>query len=333
MAADEKYEEYREYNPEAIRAVIQEGGDINALFDYVHLSLAPASYLSISLYNRDLVLADWLMEKGIDRYAGFGATAEASFTDPALIVYLASKGFNFKHRLEDGSTYLHYVAEAGPHLRPWYTPEDHVQAFPRPAYSVAQYEVMLSLAIEAGAEVNARDKLFLYPIDYMDDENRNGGLLEAFLRKGTCPDNLLGYMFREHRLDEANLLLDHGADPNASSGADILHWAVENTRTLDFALRLIEAGADVNARNSANMTPLACALMRWDPNDHAGRSVQNAEDRRMELVIKLLEHGADINAKVWFDQLPIIEQVRKMGPEEISDRLRNLLEEHAGRGK
>jgi ankyrin repeat protein len=63
------------------------------------------------------------------------------------------------------------------------------------------------------------------------------------------------------RSEVAKLLLDEGADPNATTafGATALHAAVENEskRTLEI---LMAEGADVNAKDKQDRTPLDVAV-------------------------------------------------------------------------
>jgi len=92
-------------------------------------------------------------------------------------------------------------------------------------------------------------------------------------------DQLLHDAAREGDIDQAQQLLDQGADPNLENelGLAPLHWSALNGRA-DMAEVLIEHGAEINAREhyTGKLTPTAMALlMGYDDlartfSDHGG---------------------------------------------------------------
>lgn len=107
-------------------------------------------------------------------------------------------------------------------------------------------------------------------------------LVNAFAPDGFTPLGLASFF---GHTQVANLLLEHGADPNIHSLNAMrvapLHSAVAG-RHYDIASLLIAHGADVNAIQADGFTPLMGAAQNGD----------------LAMVQLLLDHGADVNARV-----------------------------------
>ncbi len=115
----------------------------------------------------------------------------------------------------------------------------------------------------------------------------DNAMVESLLRQGT-PANLRGengttallLAARYRNTDCVELLIEHGADPNAANddGATPLHWGAGS---MEIVRLLIEKWADPNARSKLGNTPLISAA------GYPGSS---------QVVKLLLERGADVHA-------------------------------------
>ena len=117
---------------------------------------------------------------------------------------------------------------------------------------------------------------------------------EKALLKGTSP-NALGYysmtpLLWTQGFRTAELLLDHGADPNRSNkgGVTPVRLAAQNG---DMALTtlLVEHGAEVNSRDSIGQFPLLWVAFYG----------------YIEIADYLIQHGADVNAHDHHGQTPL----------------------------
>jgi cytohesin len=115
---------------------------------------------------------------------------------------------------------------------------------------------IVSLLLEAGADVNAEDDACMTPLHYA-----------------------MKNMFRK---DMLAALLNAGADINARDkrGSTALHFGT-NCNNEDAMSMLLKAGANVNAKDDDARTPLHCAALKFCSE---------------KIVALLLEAGADINA-------------------------------------
>ena len=153
---------------------------------------------------------------------------------------------------------------------------------------------MARLLIDAGADVNARDKNVITPL-YWACQWQNHDVVKQLIDYGAkvnlIEDGHHGLrnnfypliMAAQKRKPEiVELLLDAGADVNVRDEDDCtpLYIACRNGRP-DIARLLIDAGADVNARGTAGWTPLHWACF----NGHS------------DTVHRLFAHGAEPHVK------------------------------------
>ncbi|MEM7243689.1 MAG: ankyrin repeat domain-containing protein [Acidobacteriota bacterium] len=142
---------------------------------------------------------------------------------------------------------------------------------------------LAEILIEAGCCVDQPGFMGLTPLHQASLEGREG-VVEALLNAGADPNGGRGPSPLSVAATPkiAALLLQHGADPEASSvlGGSPLHQALREGR-LDVVEVLCEHGADLGARNDWSLTPLHQAV----------------EARDLDAVRLLCRHGADIELR------------------------------------
>jgi ankyrin repeat protein len=138
-----------------------------------------------------------------------------------------------------------------------------------------------------GSERSSKDYISIArsaaPLDTVEPEDLQGVLIGSSEAKSA--GTALQIATKAGSLDIIQLLLDHGADINASPAAQegmTALQAASRAGSLDVVRRLLEAGADVNA----------------SPALHSGMTALQAASRAgsLDIVQLLLDHGADINA-------------------------------------
>lgn len=166
-------------------------------------------------------------------------------------------------------------------------------------------EVIASLLIEAGADMNVRS-LF-----YLEDERPLYPIFIAIER---------------NNLPMLNLLLTEGANVNVSDGAYFpmytpLHFAISLNKSLPYIKALVEAGADINAKTENNTTPLLMAELLDEnsikfilasganPNslNYNGTSLLHsaAKRNRVSVCKALIKAGAIIHARTSTGSTPL----------------------------
>lgn len=168
---------------------------------------------------------------------------------------------------------------------------------------------VISILIDAGADVNARDKYgctalheALKKFDHFEIAKlllAAGADVNAQDKEGRTPlielivNDQVWLGFTKHSYEDFfSLLHDAGADISLcdNKGKSPLHFAI-NTEESDMALILLEAGADPNARDCYGTTPIMRAV-EWSPSDEG-----DSLDTICMHIRQLLEYGADISAK------------------------------------
>ena len=147
----------------------------------------------------------------------------------------------------------------------------------------------LTLLLDHGADVNARDDRGRTPLHAAARDNSAPGVLALLLDRGADPNDRdndgrtpLFRATRTGRKEDIGLLLDRGADATATddAGETALHmiWGDD----AEGAALLVSRGVDVNARNDRDETPLH--MMSVCAYSHDG-------------IAFLLREGARINAR------------------------------------
>ena len=121
--------------------------------------------------------------------------------------------------------------------------------------------------------------------------------------RGDKGGNILHYAVMLENLDRVKILVEKGADVNATDnhGQTPLHQAVEGVHysddksgNMEIVKYLVEHGADVNAKSNLEDTVL-----------HRASAWGN-----LELIKYLVEHGADVNEKDWKQETPLYKAVQ-----------------------
>jgi len=148
--------------------------------------------------------------------------------------------------------------------------------------------------IDHGADVNARSTLLKYPEDRFGLE----GVLTILPHGNWTP---LMYAARQGSLDAARVLVEKGADLNATDpdGTTALIVAIINGH-FDTAAMLAEKGADPNLADTAGMAALYAAVDMNTLGEVYGRPARPSTSKvsALDLIKVLLAHGAHPNAQL-----------------------------------
>ena len=163
----------------------------------------------------------------------------------------------------------------------------------------------ISQLLEAGADVNARDREGNTPLS-MSICWRGGAQVTRLLIESGASVNSICYHERPiHWAAEAgdaeivHLLLNAGAKANAidMEGKNALHHAVRATDYRNVMLRLFEASVNVNASDKEGMTPMHELLAYFTPPDADVGTFGKAQ--------LLIDNGANIDALNKCGQTPL----------------------------
>jgi ankyrin repeat protein len=130
---------------------------------------------------------------------------------------------------------------------------------------------VVSLLLEAGADINSRDSFGHTPLTIAARESEGTTILDYLLSKGSqinAVDNngdsaLVWASAREDGLPLVLFLLDHGANVAVTNqkGRTALMTAARRNKNPHIATALVAGGADINAKDSSGMTALIIAYL------------------------------------------------------------------------
>lgn len=150
------------------------------------------------------------------------------------------------------------------------------------------------ILVENGANMNGPHRIagcsMHYPLMCCRNLEVKRYLLEQGANANMVNDDGTGLLFNHHynpTLEEVNLFLEFGADPNMRGRQDVVPIMSHN-QNLDIVRRLVQAGADVNARINTGSTAL---------HMHAVSSIVCNIDANIAYLQCLIELGADVNAR------------------------------------
>lgn len=231
--------------------------------------------LSLAATNADPAMINALLKAGADAKAALpgGQTVlmEAAHTgNPQAVQALLAHGADVNAR---ESTY-------GETALIWAVSENHAAA--------------ARVLIEHGAGVNARSALLKFPEDRFGLEG-----VKTILPRGNWTP--LMYAARQGSLDAARVLVEKGADLNATDpdGTTALVLAIINGH-YDTAAMLAEKGADPNLADTAGMAALYAAVDMNTLGEVYGRPARPSTSKltALDLIQVLLAHGANPNQQL-----------------------------------
>ncbi|MBI4263424.1 MAG: ankyrin repeat domain-containing protein [Acidobacteria bacterium] len=296
-------------NPQAVRALIRQGADVDA----VEPDGTTALHWAVRTGQAEVV--DALIDAGANvsvrnRYGITPLSLAAELGDPAVVERLLKAGADAKVVITEGQTVLMVAARTG-------NPEviRQLAAFGADVNAGdawmgetalmwaagANNAAAVRTLVELGADIDARSAMVPYP-EQKPAEPSN--YVASFVPKGQW--TALMYAARENAIDASRALVEAGAnlDVQDPEGVTPLMEAILNLH-YDLAYMLVEKGADPTIADKAGMTPVfAVVEMRtpvWERS--RPRLEERGEIDGPTLVGALIDHGADPNAALTGRQL------------------------------
>ncbi|GHS94676.1 hypothetical protein FACS1894139_08850 [Planctomycetales bacterium] len=178
--------------------------------------------------------------------------------NPSVITALIKKGANVNAQDDKGETPLKIALGRNNETvtKVLRDAENGIEKFSELVKTGSPAEI--TNAINAGANVNAKEKDGGTPLYRAAGNNKNPEVIDVLVKAGAS----------------ANAKADNGDTP--------LHFAAEHNSNPEIIITLIQAGAEVNAKNNIDSTPL----------HYAARHNQDSA-----VIAVLIKAGADVNAK------------------------------------
>ncbi len=190
-------------------------------------------------------------------------------------------------------------------------PNEEAWGWPLLSHAACYGEMeMVKTLVEAGADVNMRDKRGYTPLDCTDsnDERRRqiAGIIES--KGGKCgkPNRREFFMaVRASNTEKVAALIEKGVDASEQDayGQSALYLALNGKRPDALVELLINKGADVNAKSRLYSIPVLHRAI--------------SENRDEKIVKLMLSKGADANCKNWEDKTALHVAVRERSAEMV----------------
>ena len=211
-------------------------------------------------------------------------------------------------------------------LRAGADPNGPPGVYPLPPLFVAAgsspHPVVISILVEAGADLNARHWGGLTPLHEASSQNTNAGVTVALLevgadpnarsRDGTAP---LHSAAARNNLDIVTALVEAGADPNARDpyGNTPLHraWTDLFVDRRPVTRELLRLGADPLARNQAGVVADHTHCDNWNTDSYAYLALPADYGR-------CLDAGADPNERDGNGQMPLHRALANRDPAAVA---------------
>lgn len=299
-------------NKEAVRSLLQQKADVNAL------QADGTTALHWAVYWDDLEMAELLIRAGANAKAANRDGATPLFLacvngNAAMIEKLLKAGADANAPLTHyGDTALMVAARTGApdavkvlldHGADPNTKETSGGTTALMWAAEQEHPVVIQMLIAHGAAVNARSKGTSSKAKYASREEMVEGKLQDL---GDIPPTVgatggltpLLFAARQGDQDSVRILLAAGADVNqfSADGSSALETAIRNGH-YDLAAFLLDAGANPNHANAAGLTPLYLAVHCRNLEKSPTIPWTTILDP-LDLIKKLLDAGANPNARI-----------------------------------
>ena len=270
-----------------IRQAIKAGADVNSIVRFGCIELM--ALMKAAGHNENPEVCKVLIEAGanVNTRTKDGSTAlmmAAEFNEnPEVCKVLIEAGADINATMRDGLTALITAANYNKNPEVFYllldfnaTVDVRCRSLSGPRTTGLSYSIgcnckprVVSMFIEAGADVNARDDINRTVLMQAVCDTNNPTILSLLIKAGAdvnarTEDGWTPLMFASYKSnrDIISLLIEAGADVNAQTqrGLTALMWASQNNQDPDVICCLLRSGADPNLKDDNDKT--ACDYLR-----------------------------------------------------------------------